>query len=122
MRRYVEIEERHVGEPLLRAFGKLWPVSSFIGWIRAKDVGKRVYLVDGILQVENDDQLAKRRNKTCAKKMTMTFSVANQGGDRVMLESDRLCPLKTGHKGPHGFQMRGQTDKGFCDVSVTWSD
>lgn len=52
-----------VGRPWLRAFGATWPVSGFIGRILADDVGKRVYLTDGILQVENDSQRAARLAK-----------------------------------------------------------
>jgi len=58
--KYVEIEARHVGKALFEAFGRQWPVSSFIGWIMPQDVGKRVYLIGEILQVENEAQKAKR--------------------------------------------------------------
>lgn len=49
-----------IGKPYIRAFGKSWPVENFIGRILPGDVGKRVYQSDGILQVENDEQMAKR--------------------------------------------------------------
>lgn len=58
--RYVTIEPRHVGRSLFPAFGRRWLVQNFIGRILPDDVGKRVYLCDGILQVENDKQRAKR--------------------------------------------------------------
>jgi hypothetical protein len=40
--------------------GRNYLASSFIGVIRAQDVGKLVYEKDGILQVENDRQRAER--------------------------------------------------------------
>lgn len=62
---YREIREADVGKALFYAFGRQWPVSSFIGRIFPEDVGKRVYHVkvdehEYILQVENDQQRAKR--------------------------------------------------------------
>ena len=45
-----------VHKPWISAFGRTWPVSGFIGRVLLRDVGKRVYHVDGILQVENDEQ------------------------------------------------------------------
>jgi hypothetical protein len=59
-RRFVTIETSHVGKALFDAFGRKWPVSGFIGRIMKQDVGKRVYLVGDILQVENDEQRAAR--------------------------------------------------------------
>ena len=63
MRRYKEITEDDVGKSLFKAFGKQWPVSDFMGHILSIDVGKRVYLVGEILQVENDEQHTERRTK-----------------------------------------------------------
>lgn len=40
--------------------GREYPVSTFIGRILKQDIGKRVYLVGGILQVENNEQRAER--------------------------------------------------------------
>lgn len=57
---YYEIRSSDVGKPHIRAFGRVWPVSGFIGHIMSKDVGKRVYERGGIVQVENDDQRAFR--------------------------------------------------------------
>jgi|HubBroStandDraft_2_1064218.scaffolds.fasta_scaffold23674_2 hypothetical protein len=59
-REYVEIETRHVGKAIFEAFGRQWLVSGFIGRIMLQDVGKRVYLTSGILQVENEAQRARR--------------------------------------------------------------
>lgn len=63
MREFVEIEATDVDSETFRAFGRNWPVCDFIGRILPGDVGKRVYLMRGILQVENDEQRAKRRNE-----------------------------------------------------------
>ena len=66
MRAFYTITDADVGKPLLRAFGKAWPVVDFMGRIMRQDIGKRVYLVrcdDGvshILQVENQEQLEAR--------------------------------------------------------------
>ena len=60
MSNYYTLTEDDVNRWLLRAFGRQWPVSWFMGRITDRDVGKRVYLRGGILQVENDEQLARR--------------------------------------------------------------
>lgn len=57
---YVEITEAHVGKLTFEAFGRSWWTVSFIGRILPRDVGKRVYLIGGDLQVENDQQRAER--------------------------------------------------------------
>jgi len=49
-----------VGKATIRAFGRPWLVSSFIGAVLPGDVGKRVYRRGSILQVENDEQRAAR--------------------------------------------------------------
>lgn len=49
-----------VGKATIRAFGRPWAASSFIGVILPGDVGKRVYRRGTILQVENDEQRAAR--------------------------------------------------------------
>ena len=58
--KFIELSKEHVAQPWLKAFGSTWPVSNFIGRIFPQDVGKRVYLVGGILQVENNEQRAHR--------------------------------------------------------------
>ena len=63
MRQYREITEDDVGKSLFAAFGRTWPTSGFMGRILSIDVGKRVYLVGDILQVENDEQRTERRTK-----------------------------------------------------------
>jgi rRNA maturation protein Nop10 len=62
-RQFYELTERDVGRPAINAFGYWWPVTGFMGRILRKDIGKRVYLVGDILQVENDEQRARRLGK-----------------------------------------------------------
>lgn len=57
---YREINEADVGKNLFSAFGKTWVTEHFIGHIMRQDIGKRVFLRNGVLQVENDDQRAAR--------------------------------------------------------------
>ena len=59
-RKFIELSKEHIGQPWLKAFGNIWLVSDFIGRILPQDVGKRVYLIGGILQVENDEQRTRR--------------------------------------------------------------
>lgn len=59
---YYTLTRADVDRPVLRAFGRVWLVTNFIGHIHLRDVGKRVYLRDGVLQVENDEQRARRCN------------------------------------------------------------
>ncbi len=56
MDQYYEIRHDDVGRRHIRAFGRVWPVTNFIGVILPRDVGKRVYLRGDVLQVENDEQ------------------------------------------------------------------
>jgi len=51
-----EITRSDVGKTVLRIFGRTWPVEDFMGRIYPFDVGKRIFLVGDILQVENDEQ------------------------------------------------------------------
>lgn len=60
MKPYYELTEGDVGKPWVKAFGRIWWCPAFIGKVLPLDVGKRVYEVDGVLQVENDEQRAKR--------------------------------------------------------------
>ena len=57
---FYTITENDINSFCIRCFGKDWPVSSFIGRILPSDIEKRVYLVNDILQVENDEQRNKR--------------------------------------------------------------
>lgn len=56
MRQYREIVNADVGRPCFKAFGEVWGTAVFMGRILPQDVGKRVYLVGDILQVENNEQ------------------------------------------------------------------
>ncbi|MDP2665488.1 MAG: hypothetical protein Q8P23_02495 [bacterium] len=60
---YYEIQPEDVGKRYIEAFGLRRGVGDFIGTILGRDVGKRVYLRDGVLQVENDEQYAVREMK-----------------------------------------------------------
>lgn len=53
-----------VGSPVVFAFGRVWLVSGFLGRVLTGDVGKRVFLRSGILQVESDGQCAERKGRT----------------------------------------------------------
>ena len=53
---YYTIDRGDVGIRYFHVFGHLWLVEEFIGTILPQDVGKRVYQVGDILQVENDEQ------------------------------------------------------------------
>lgn len=59
-RPFYTLRDSDVGKALLRAFGRTIPVSHFIGQIMPIDVGKRVYDVNGIVQVENEEQRGAR--------------------------------------------------------------
>ncbi len=63
MDRYREIVGADVGRRFFRAFGRTWQVQDFIGRILEQDVGKRVFLRGGVLQVENNEQRAARAGK-----------------------------------------------------------
>lgn len=64
MRSYYELQQSDVGRPFLKIFDRVWSVKDFLGRVLPGDVGKRVYLVSGILQVENDAQRAERLEAT----------------------------------------------------------
>jgi hypothetical protein len=66
MERFYTLRLDDLGKPTIRAFGKVWLVTNFMGRIFPGDMGKRVYRVatdagdSYILQVENDEQRDKR--------------------------------------------------------------
>ena len=60
MRQFVTIEQADVERPFFKAFGRSWPTSNFIGRVLPGDISKRVYLVGDILQVESEEQRARR--------------------------------------------------------------
>jgi hypothetical protein len=63
MRQFYELTAADVGKATIRAFGRIWWVTDFIGRVLPQDVGKRVVQVSGILQVENDEQRDRRLNR-----------------------------------------------------------
>jgi len=65
MRAYYTVKQADVGRWIIRAFGRVWPVSGFIGRVLEQDVGKRVYQIGGVLQVENREQFEARKGLTC---------------------------------------------------------
>ncbi len=56
MRLHYELTREDVGQPIIRAFGQVWMVDAFMGQVLPGDVGKRVYIVRDVLQVENNEQ------------------------------------------------------------------
>jgi hypothetical protein len=68
---YRDITDQDVGKALFELNGRQYPVSSFIGRILKQDVGKRVYWIVGILQVENNEQ---RTERLKAMNQTITLS------------------------------------------------
>jgi len=67
MNGYYTLRPSDVGKPLLRIFGRVWLTSGWIGQVLPGDVGKRVYQRGGILQVENDEQVALRLDDFAAE-------------------------------------------------------
>ena len=63
-RPFYEIQSTDIGKRFLRAFGRGWSLSDVLGYVQRGDVGKRLYLVDGILQVENNEQRDARVRKS----------------------------------------------------------
>lgn len=65
MRKHVyTIKAEDVYKPWLKVPGHTFMVTDVIGRILPRDEGKRVYEVDGIIQVESDEQLAARLQKS----------------------------------------------------------
>lgn len=92
---YYEIAPEDVGKPYLRLWGRMWPVQDFLGRVFKQDVGKRVYLRGGVLQVENPEQMAARLAHSEDEDSKETIAL----GSRVK--------VKTGeHKGKLGFVSR----------------
>lgn len=59
-RPFYTLKDSDVGKSSLRIFGRYVATTNFIGRIMPMDVGKRVYDVGGILQVENEEQRGAR--------------------------------------------------------------
>ena len=56
---FITLTSGHIGKRTIKAFGKSWFVSDFIGQILSQDVGKRVYDKGHYLAVENDKHTKK---------------------------------------------------------------
>ncbi len=70
---YYTIKTEDVARANLRAFGRVWPVSGFLGRVLAFDVGKRVYLnPSGFVQVENDSQRDQREHNEAHARYFLT--------------------------------------------------
>lgn len=62
-REFYTITADDVGKVSHKIHGRTWLASSWIGQVLPGDVGKRVYLVGDVLQVENDEQRDQRVGK-----------------------------------------------------------
>lgn len=69
-----EIKAADIGKPYVTIHGKVYLASNFIGCILPMDVGKLVYVTNGILQVENNEQFTARKNKACNAQRVLTAS------------------------------------------------
>jgi len=59
------IQSSDVGRLHIKAFGRTWPVSDFMGRITPTDVGKRIYLAaPDVLQVESRSQFEGRERRS----------------------------------------------------------
>lgn len=57
---YFTITSDDVGRTAFKQFGKVWPIADSLGLVLPHDIGKRVYLIGDILQIENDEQRNQR--------------------------------------------------------------
>lgn len=55
-----EIRPKHVGHSYLWMGDECVPVASAIGRVQERDIGKRVFRVGDVIQVENDEQRERR--------------------------------------------------------------
>lgn len=60
---FYEIKKTDVGAFAIVFRDKSWVIANFMGRVLLQDVGKRIFERGGILQVENDKQLAARLKK-----------------------------------------------------------
>lgn len=82
---YFTIRHSDVSSFTIRAFGRAWPVQDFMGRIMLQDVGKRVYLRGGVLQVENHEQFAAR--------LADEHAAAEEGFTNTCECEEHVCPL-----------------------------
>jgi len=129
--KYREITQDDVGRSFFHAFGKQWMVADFIGRITSLDVGKRVFLREGVLRVENHKQLAERILREPQKpapeatehSYTILLPVAGEDFGKWLEDNNATvefsCQLGTYHV--HVNRHRLDTHKETGDVSVTRS-
>ena len=55
------LAHEHVGKKLIKVNGKQYNIGNVIGYVMYRDLGKKVYIRNDVLMVENDEQLSKRR-------------------------------------------------------------
>lgn len=77
---YYVIQEGDVGKRRLFMFDRNWSLSDTLGYVQPIDVGKRMYLRDGVLSVENNEQRDKRvAQAELDDSMLLRFHKANPG-------------------------------------------
>lgn len=57
---YYTLTEADVGKRFLRFGGKTHVLANSIGYVQKRDVGKRLYLRNGLIYMESDEQYQKR--------------------------------------------------------------
>lgn len=113
-RAWEEILPEHVGQMWPIFFGMPRDVSGWIGRIFPTDVGKRVYLVDGVLQVENDEQRdARIKGSTMQPKLSKGYSVYGAQMGRRSSRPDEK---------PHKLYLRaiGPDREGYDEEGAYW--
>ena len=53
----------HIGKRFIKVHGKQYNIGDVIGYVMGRDLGKKVYIRNDVLMVENDEQLRKRSKK-----------------------------------------------------------
>lgn len=61
---YYTITSQDVGKRTISVGGYKWLITDVMGHILPTDIGKRVYVIDGILQVESESQCNSRLAKS----------------------------------------------------------
>ena len=62
-RQFYTLADSDVAMPYIKCLGRTWRVEDFLGQVLPQDVGKRVYRIKGILQVENNEQRDQRMGR-----------------------------------------------------------
>lgn len=60
---FITLTSRHIGKRTIKAFGKSWFVSDFIGQILPQDVGRRVFDKGDYLAAEDNKHMKERLGK-----------------------------------------------------------